>query len=250
MSSFLFFDLKMKGSWKIINEDQVPLRCWWANPLKESQHVALILPEIFGVNFWVRSVVDRLADRGIPSLAMPLFARTAPELNLGYSEDDLIEGRRHKDLTTTEQILTDTSAAIRWLQQQIDQPEITVVGFCFGGHAALLAATHPEVSSTFNFYGAGVNNGRPGGGPPSLELLPTVSGRLTCLCGSIDPLIPAPDRIAIKTALETQDPDGKRLRYVEVDGADHGFMCEARNSFNADASALGWRLLLEGLNTN
>ena len=34
------------------------------------------------------------------------------------------------------------------------------------------------------------------------------------------------------------------LRGVEAAGADHGFMCEARSSFDPQASAQGWRLLL------
>ena len=85
---------------------------------------------------------------------------------------------------------------------------------------------------------------RPGGGVPSLELLPQVTGELVCLCGAADPLIPVEDRKAIGLALAASDPSGERLRYVEVNGADHGFMCEARESFNAEASALGWRLML------
>ena len=238
----------MAGSWFFIEEGPVPLRCWWNKPYQESKHVVLVLPEVFGVNSWVRSVVDRLAEHGVAALAMPLFARTAPELELGYSEEDLVEGRRHKELTTTDQILTDASATIAWLKQQNQQSKITVVGFCFGGHAALITSTLPTVSSTFDFYGAGVSISRPGGGPPSLELLPTVSGELTCLCGTADPLIPESERTAIKEALKKEDPEGERLTYVEVESADHGFMCEQRSSFNADASELGWGLLLEKLN--
>ena len=40
------------------------------------------------------------------------------------------------------------------------------------------------------------------------------------------------------------DPAGQRLRSLEVADADHGFMCEARSSFNPKASAQGWSLLL------
>ena len=238
----------MAGRWVVIDGGEVPLRCWWANPNKGNQKVVLVLPEVFGINSWVRSVVDRLEEKGIASLAMPLFARTAPELDLGYSENDLIEGRRHKELTTTDQILADTSSAIQWLREQNQESKIIVIGFCFGGHAALITSTLPEVSATFDFYGAGVSISRPGGGPPSLELLPTVSGELTCLCGTSDPLIPASDRTAIQEALRKEDPDGNRMTYIEVESADHGFMCEQRASFNADASELGWGLLLEKLN--
>ena len=89
---------------------------------------------------------------------------------------------------------------------------------------------------------------RPGGGPPSLELLPTVSGELTCLCGTADPLIPESDRRAIKGALTKEDPEGERLSYNELESANPGFMCAQRSSFNAKASELGWGLLLEKLN--
>ena len=238
----------MAGNWVVIEEGPVPLRCWWNNPDQDSNHIVLVLPEVFGVNSWVRTVVDRIAEHGVAALAMPLFARTAPELELGYSEADLVEGRRHKELTTTEQILSDASAAITWLKQKNQQSKITVIGFCFGGHAALITSTLPAVSSTFDFYGAGVSISRPGGGPPSLELLPIVLGELTCLCGTSDPLIPASDRTAIQEALRKEDPDGNRMTYIEVESADHGFMCEQRASFNADASELGWGLLLEKLN--
>ena len=206
----------------------------------------IVLPEVFGLNAWVRSVADRLAAQGIPALAMPLFARSAPALDLDYSDSALAEGRRHKDLTTATQILGDCSAAIDWLQRRCPDAAIDVVGFCFGGHAALLAATLPQVRAAFDFYGAGVSTMRPGGGPPSLELLPEVSGQLTCLCGTADPLIPLDHRRSIQAGLLAADPSAERLRYLEIAGADHGFMCEARSSFHPAASARGWQLLLEG----
>ena len=242
-----------KADWVLLDSGPVPLRCWWATPDPHSHdfvskshqnRVVIVLPEVFGVNAWVRSVAERISSQGIPALAMPLFARTAPGLNLGYSDADLVEGRRHKDATTAEQILADVGTAIHWLQAQKLGVQISVVGFCFGGHAAVLAATLPAVRSTFNFYGAGVSRMRPGGGPPTLELLSTVPGRLTCFCGTADPLIPAEDRAAIQAALHLEDPSAQRFRYLEMEGADHGFMCEARSSYNLEAAEHGWQVLL------
>ncbi|WP_370631132.1 dienelactone hydrolase family protein [Synechococcus sp. MU1642] len=203
-----------------------------------------MLPEVFGVNAWVRSVADRLAAKGYPALAVPLFARTAPDLELAYKTSDLAQGRRHKEATTADQILADVAAALTWFQACHPQVAIHVVGFCFGGHAAFLAATLPGVEKVFDFYGAGLVQMRPGGGQPSLNLLPEVQAQLTCVFGTADPLIPIEDREAIREALRNADPAGQRLRFVEYAGADHGFMCEARSSFDPQASAQGWRLLL------
>ena len=241
------------ADWVSVANGPLSLRCWWSRPAHDSHdidsissinRVYIVLPEVFGVNGWVRSVADRLAAEGIPALALPLFARTAPDLDLGYEMSDLALGRRHKDATTTEQILSDASAAIAWLQQRYPAAALDLVGFCFGGHAALLAATLPAVRRSFDFYGAGVSLMRPGGGPPSLELLPHVSGELVCVCGTADPLIPEAERNAIRSALLAQDPSEERLRTIEIAGADHGFMCAARASFDPLASERGWSLLL------
>ena len=151
-----------------------------------------------------------------------------------------------KDATTSEQILADVAAAVSWFRPRYPQAAIHVVGFCFGGHTAFLAATLPGVEHAFDFYGAGVSRMRPGGGEPSLALLPEIKARLTCVFGTTDPLIPSEDREAIGAALSKVDSAGQRLRVVESVGADHGFMCEARGAFNPQASAQGWRLLLAG----
>ena len=98
---------------------QVPLRCWWARPAQaRPRGGVLVLPEVFGINGWVRSVAERLAGEGYAALAVPLFARTAPDLELGYGPEDLALGRRHKELTRTDQLLSDVSLAADWLQGQ------------------------------------------------------------------------------------------------------------------------------------
>ena len=243
------------GAWVEVLDGPVSLRCWWAELKADASDIELkslpnrvyiVLPEVFGVNAWVRSVADRLAAQGYPALAVPLFSRTAPDLELAYDASDLAEGRRHKDATTSEQILSDVAAAVSWFRARYPQAAIQVVGFCFGGHAAFLAATLPGVEHAFDFYGAGVSRMRPGGGQPSLALLPEIKARLTCVFGTADPLIPLEDREAIGVALSKVDPACQRLRFVEYAGADHGFMCEARSAFSPQASAQGWRLLLGG----
>jgi carboxymethylenebutenolidase len=222
----------------------VPLRCWWAAPAQPARGAILVLPEVFGINAWVRSVADRLALEGYAALAVPLFARSAPALELGYSADDLAEGRSHKDRTSSAELLADLDVVCQWLQERTGAGLLGCVGFCFGGHAALLAASLPQIAATADFYGAGVASGRPGGGPPTLEVLPEVTGRVWCFCGRRDPLMPAAELAAIGAALRQADPTGGRHRLIELE-AGHGFMCEARPDHDPVAAAAGWRGMLE-----
>jgi carboxymethylenebutenolidase len=202
----------------------------------------LVLPEVFGVNGWVRSVAERLAGEGYAALALPIFARTAPDFEVGYDAAGLEEGRRHRDQLTAHQFLADARAAIAWLQAQpgLEQRPVGCVGFCFGGHLALLAATLPEVAATCDFYGARVSTDRPGGGPPTLDGLPQIGGTLLCFCGDHDPLMPPGERAAIRSALALagQPP------LIVAGGAGHGFMCEARADFHPGAAAQGWQRML------
>ncbi|MFZ0407661.1 MAG: dienelactone hydrolase family protein [Cyanobium sp.] len=221
----------------------MPLRAWLASPANDTLPRAgvLVLPEVFGINSWLRSVAGRLALQGYAALVVPLFARTAPDLELGYDQASLLEGRSHKDRTTTAELLLDVGLAADWLRDWLGDGDAALgcVGFCFGGHAALLAATLPQVAASCDFYGAGVASRRPGGGPPSLELVPTIKGHLLCFCGERDELIPEPEVLAIERALA-----GSRHGLIRVPEAAHGFMCEERADFRAAAAALGWQRML------
>lgn len=222
-----------------------PLRCWWELPAIEPRGGVLVLPEVFGLNSWLRSTAARLAQQGYAALAVPLMARTAPDLDLGYSAAELAIGRAHKDQVRTDQLLGDLQAAACWLQQRLPGRQgLGCVGFCFGGHAALLAASLPAIRATAAFYGAGVASGRPGGGAPSLEVLPDVAGALTVFCGRLDPLIPPADVEAIAAAMEAADPSGQRLS-LQMAEAGHGYMCEQRSDYRSAAAAEGWSRMLE-----
>ncbi|NDG74847.1 MAG: dienelactone hydrolase family protein [Synechococcaceae bacterium WB8_1B_136] len=235
---------------------------WWARPAAGCcpRAAVIVLPEVFGVNGWVRSVADRLAAEGYAALAISTFSRTAPDLDVGYDEAGLAAGREHRDRVTAEQLLADVSAAAAWLQQAhradglADRP-LGCVGFCFGGHLAMLAATLPVIAATCDFYGARVSCFRPGSSPdpekPTLALVPQIPGRLWCFCGDADPLMPPEEIAAIDQALSAANAGqparqpGARHRLLLASGAGHGYMCEARADFHAEASRAGWAAMLE-----
>jgi len=230
---------------------------WWARPAGAMLPRAgvLVLPEVFGVNAWVRSVADRLAEEGYAALAISTFWRTAPQLDVGYDEAGLAAGREHRDQVSADQLLDDVAAAAAWLHQAhagdgLAERPLGCVGFCFGGHLEMLAATLPQVAATCDFYGARVASFRPGGGPPTLDALPEIPGRLFCFRGDADPLIPAEEIKALAAALTAANggvdcgSPQARHRLVKAPGAGHGYLCEARPDFQPESAASGWAAML------
>ncbi|WP_411869095.1 dienelactone hydrolase family protein [Vulcanococcus limneticus] len=269
-----------RGEWVRLAVAEAPgvapatIPAWWARPADGPPRAAvLVLPEVFGVNAWVRSVADRLAAAGYAALAISSFARTAPDLDVGYDAAGLEEGRRHRDQVTASQLLADVAAAAVWLQAAhgadgLGERPLGCVGFCFGGHLALIAATLPVIAATCDFYGARVSDFRPGMDPalsadapgqpaPSLALVPEIPGRLWCFCGTADPLIPPAEQAAIGQALTQANggeealaaselPAGQppRHRLILASGAGHGYLCEARGDFDPQAARAGWSAML------
>lgn len=230
---------------------------WWARPAGVAPRAAvLVLPEVFGVNAWVRSVADRLAEQDYAALAISTFSRTAPNLDVGYDAAGLALGREHRDQLTADQLLADVAAAAAWLQQAhagdgLAERPLGCVGFCFGGHLAMLAASLPVIAASCDFYGARVASFRPGGGPPSLAVLPQIGGRLWCFRGDADPLIPAEELEAVQAALtsanaglDCRSPQA-RHRLLIAPGAGHGYLCEARADFQPQAASAGWEAMLQ-----
>ena len=235
----------MKGQWTNIYSGDLPLRSWWVDSVNECKYVSIVLPEVFGINHWIRSFSEKLAQQNVSVLALPLYGRTAPNLDLAYREEDLKLGRHHKNLTTLKNIIEDVSAAINWVKEKYPLKKISIIGFCFGGHAAFIASSLKGIESSFCFYGAGVVSPREDTNSAPIDLLEKVSGKLNFICGSSDDLIPEKDRLEIKQRFKKLDPSEERFSYVEIEGANHGFMCEERESFNKDASLIGWNLLMK-----
>jgi carboxymethylenebutenolidase len=241
------YAMAIQANWTEVITAEGEMPAWWARP-EAPRAAVLVLPEVFGVNGWVRSVADRLAAHGYAALAISTFWRTAPHLEADYNEAGLALGREHRDQVHADQLRADVAAAAAWMHRHhgadgLASKPLGCVGFCFGGHLAMLAATLPVIAATCDFYGARVSTDRPGGGAPTLADVPQIHGPLWCFCGDQDPLMPLEELSAIDQALAAA-PAG-RHRFILARGAGHGYMCEARGDFNQEASAAGWAAMLE-----
>ena len=50
----------MKGQWINIYSGDLPLRSWWVDSGNEFEYITMVLPEVFGINNWIRSFSEKL----------------------------------------------------------------------------------------------------------------------------------------------------------------------------------------------
>jgi carboxymethylenebutenolidase len=199
----------------------------------------VVLQEIFGVNGHIREVTERIARQGYVAIAPALYQRLAPGFATGYTPADIEIGREYKMQTQASTLLSDIQVAIDYLKTlpQVSSHGFGCIGFCFGGHVAYLAATLPDIKATASFYGAGIATNTPGGDAPTLTRTSAIQGTLYGFFGVEDASIPPEEVGQIAAELEKYKISHRLFRY---DGADHGFFCDHRASYNPVAAADAW----------
>ncbi|MBD2203914.1 dienelactone hydrolase family protein [Calothrix sp. FACHB-1219] len=223
-----------------ISQDNLSIVAYLAQPQASGSYPAIVvLQEIFGVNEHIRDVTERIAKEGYVAIAPALFQRQAPGFETGYTSEDIEIGRGYAMQTKASELLGDIQAAIDYLKTlpNVKKDSFGCIGFCFGGHVAYLAATLPDIKATASFYGAGITTRTPGGGEPTVTRTQDIKGTLYVLFGMEDASIPAEQVDEIAGALEKYKIAHRVFRY---DGADHGFFCDRRASYNPKVAADAW----------
>ncbi len=211
---------------------------------KETFPGVVVIQEIFGVNSHIRDVTERFAKLGYAAIAPAIYQRQAPGFEVGYEPEDIKIGKVYKSQTKAEELLGDVQGAINYLYSlpQVDSTGVGCIGFCFGGHVAYLAATLDDVTATASFYGAGITNWCPGDGSPTITRTAAIKGSLSAFFGLEDASIPVEQVDEIERKLTQQGIDHRVFRY---EGADHGFFCDCRSSYNQKAAFHAWQQVLE-----
>lgn len=216
------------------------ISAYYAAPSISGQFPGIIvLQEVFGVNPYIRAVTERIARMGYVAMAPALFDRLAPGFEVGYTPTELELGRTHAGNTRAPELLADIQGALDYLKHlpQV-QPNFGCIGFCFGGHVAYLAATLPDIAVTASFYGRGITSFTPGGGEASVNQTGSIGGTIYMFFGMDDASIPPVDVEQITTVLSKHRI---RHRIWQYPGAEHGFCCNFRASYNPTAAEDAWQ---------
>ncbi|MDZ7670841.1 MAG: dienelactone hydrolase family protein [Gammaproteobacteria bacterium] len=216
----------MGESIRIEAQDGFGLGAYQAQPQGAPQGAVVVIQEIFGVNNHIREVVDGFAADGYYAIAPQIFDRVEPDLELGYDEADLGRG------VEVAFRKLDHDAALQDVQAAIDAAavhgNVGVVGYCFGGLLSWRAACRANgLAAAAVYYGGGV-----AGEAEAQARCPVMMH-----FGEKDAHIPLTDVAKIEAA----QPEAKVFIYP----ADHGFNCDQRASYDADAAALAKQRTLD-----
>ncbi|MEO1376316.1 MAG: dienelactone hydrolase family protein [Cyanobacteria bacterium J06635_10] len=224
-----------------IAQDSLQIDAYLAKPLKDGSYPGIVvLQEIFGVNTHIQEVTERIAKEGYVAIAPALFQRQAPGFATGYTPEDIEVGRNYAwGQTKASELLSDIQSAIDYLKtlSKVKKETYGCIGFCFGGHVAYLAASLTDIKATASFYGARVTTSTPGGGAPTINVTSQIKGTLYAFFGMEDSSIPIEQVDQIEAELEKYKVPHQVFRYQ---GANHGFFCDRRASYNQIAAADAW----------
>jgi carboxymethylenebutenolidase len=201
-----------------------------AQPAGKPKGGIVVIQEIFGVNSHIRSVADGYAEQGYLAVAPAIFHRVRPDVELGYSQEDMGAGMALK--TATEAlpapgVMQDIQAAIDHAAQG---GKVGIVGFCYGGLLTWRAACELQgLSAAVAYYGGGVTT------PDEIARQPRCP--VQAHFGDQDHWIPLDSVEAFKKAHPQVE--------VHVYHANHGFNCDQRGSYDAPSAQLARQRALE-----
>ena len=184
------------------------LDAYLARPPSRVRGGIVIAQEMYGVNGYLRSVCDFYAAQGYVAIAPALYDRTQRGLNYAYTKEDHDRAQKTYTAWNLDHALADLAAAHAAIA---DAGKIAIVGFCWGGSLAWLAACRSDYACAVSYYGSMIPD------------LANERARCPVIChiGDKDTSLPPP-RVAVFRAAQPTVP------VHMYEGAPHGFDNESR----------------------
>jgi carboxymethylenebutenolidase len=202
------------------------LDAYVAEPQGKPKGGVVVVQEIFGVTNHVKAVADRYAAAGFKAIAPAMFDRIKRGITLGYTE--IQQGIAYMQQLKWPNTLADLEAAAAEVRPA---GGAAVVGYCWGGTVAHVAAADLELDAAVSYYGGGVAK--------MLDKHPHCP--IMYHFGDQDGSIPMPDVEKIRAAF----PDSTLHVYP---GAQHGFNCDERASYSPEDAKVAFSRSVAFLN--
>ncbi|HTV16726.1 MAG TPA: dienelactone hydrolase family protein [Acidobacteriaceae bacterium] len=214
---------------KLRADDGHELDAYVARPAGAPVAGLVVVQEAFGVNSHIRSVTDGWAKDGFLAVAPVLFDRVQRGVELGYSQEDLQKGMALVRQGRPDDRVRDVAIALDYARRTTGE-KAGVIGYCLGGSMAWLAAARLDPDAAVGYYGGQII-GYAAESPKAPVMLHF---------GLQDAHIP---KAEIDSKVASAHPEIPIFWY----DAGHGFNCNDRASYNADAAKLARERSLEFL---
>ncbi len=203
--------------------DEFGLTALSVEPKAKALGGVVVIQEIFGLTAHIGDICNVFADAGYHAIAPGLFDRIEKNFHAEHDQDGLQKGIGAVMKSPWPQVVSDIQAAIDALPQPV-----YVVGFCYGGAAAWMAAAEcTGVKAASCFYGRLIAN--------ILDHTPKAPAMLHY--GARDASIPPENIESVRLAA----PDSPLYLY----DAGHGFCRTGSSDFNAAARELALQRTLD-----
>ena len=206
-------------------QDGHELDAYLAEPKGKPRGGIVVVQEIFGVTDHIKRIADQYAAEGYRAIAPAMFDRIKRGVALPYT--DIEQGRAYMQQLKWPNTLADVEAAVDVVR---DAGAVAIVGYCWGGTVAHVAASEIDVDAAISYYGGGVAR--------MLDKQPRCP--IVYHFGDQDAAIPMADVEKIKSAY----PNATVYVYK---GAGHGFNCDERASYSPNDARVAFDRSLEFL---
>ena len=202
-----------------------------SRPTLPGPHPAvLVVHENRGLLPHFEDLTRRLAHEGYVALAVDMLSRQGGTSS--FSDTTAAIGALRG--ISTDQIVADGNAAVRFLQDQsyVRRDRVGAVGFCFGGSIVwLMAVRNPELRAAVPFYGSA----------PPLKEVPDLQVPVLGIYAAEDARINA----GVSALEETLKFEGKNYKFVTYPGANHAFFNDTGSRYHPEASEGAWMETLD-----
>ncbi|HEY7987232.1 MAG TPA: dienelactone hydrolase family protein [Methylophilaceae bacterium] len=210
--------------------------------------VILVIQEIFGVHEHIKDMCRRFAKLGYLAIAPELYARQGDVSGM-KEVSEIISKVVSK--VPDEQVFSDLDATVAYVKANTgaNAARLGVVGFCWGGRAVWMYATHnPAVKAGVAYYG--LLNGMKA--PPlrendPLDIATDLKVPVLGLYAGLDASIKAD---AVKQMQVGLDKSGSGSEIVVFPNVAHGFNADYRPSYDKNAAQYAWKLTQDWLKSH
>ncbi|WP_442782188.1 dienelactone hydrolase family protein [Collimonas fungivorans] len=218
--------MSVTTQWIDVKADDGTFGAYLAIPHTGKGPGIVLLQEIFGVNEHIRSVAEQYAADGYVVLVPDLFWRSGAHIELIYDEAGwkrAVELMQATDFAKAQSDIALTVAALK-ARPELDG-KLAVIGYCFGGMLAYNTAANGLVDAAIAYYGGGIQN--------QLQRAGDINVPLLMHFGGADSHIP----MAAVQSIAERFEDNDEVEVHIYPGAEHGFNCSHRASYNQRAAA-------------